>query len=65
MCVLFTVQDAYLRDYSLAVPGDCVASQDAAAHERALLHMRDVLRANVRPSSELALRRPRTAAPGG
>jgi nicotinamidase-related amidase len=65
MCVLFTAQDAYLRDYGLAVPGDCVASHDAAAHERALLHMRDVLRANVHPSSQLALRSQRSAAPLG
>jgi nicotinamidase-related amidase len=65
MCVLFTAQDAYLRDYRLAVPGDCVASHDAAAHERALLHMRDVLRADVRSSSQLALLRQRVAAPVG
>jgi len=65
MCVLFTAQDAYVRDYALVVPGDCVASHDAAAHERALLHMSDVLHANVRPSSQLALRSQRGAAPVG
>jgi nicotinamidase-related amidase len=64
MCVLFTAQDAYLRDYGLAVPGDCVASHDTAAHARSLLHMSDVLRANVRSSSELALGHQRSAAPG-
>jgi nicotinamidase-related amidase len=57
MCVLFTAQDAYVRDYGLVVPADCVASHDAAAHERSLVHMSEVLRADVRASSQLALRR--------
>ncbi len=52
-CVLFTAHDAYLRDYGLFVPLDCVASQSAADSERALVQIRQVLKGDVRPSAEL------------
>jgi nicotinamidase-related amidase len=52
-CVLFTAHDAYLRDYRLRVPADCVASQRAAEVQRALEHMRTAVKADIRPSSEL------------
>jgi nicotinamidase-related amidase len=29
ICVLFTANDAYMRDFQLVVPADCVATQDA------------------------------------
>ena len=29
ICVLFTANDAYMRDFRLVVPADCVASQDS------------------------------------
>ena len=61
-CVLFTAVDAYIRDYGLVVPADCVASADAAAHRRALRHMKDVLKADVRPSRALDLSRVRAPA---
>lgn len=50
-CVLFTAMDAYLRGYSLWVPGDCVASEATASHDAALTHMARVLKADVRPSA--------------
>jgi nicotinamidase-related amidase len=37
-CVLFTANDAYMRDYRLLVPSDWVASSDSRAH-RAGLHL--------------------------
>jgi nicotinamidase-related amidase len=76
ICVLFTANDAYMRDYGLVVPADCVASNDAEENRHALEQMRVVLKADVRPSSEIdleALRRaegrrstasPPAAAPG-
>jgi nicotinamidase-related amidase len=55
-CVLFTASDAYLRDYELFVPEDCVASIRAAHNAEALAHMRRVLKADTRPSTALDLR---------
>jgi nicotinamidase-related amidase len=53
MCVLFTANDAFLRDFHLFVPRDCVASNTEEANERALAHMATVLKADIRPSTEL------------
>ena len=57
ICVLFTANDAYMRDYVLVVPSDCVASTDPAEAEHALKEMQTVLKAHVAPSSELDLER--------
>jgi len=64
MCVLFTAHDAYLRDYRLIVPGDCVASADPDAGSCALTHMRQVLRAEVTPSTTIDLTRRLGLLPG-
>lgn len=53
ICVLFTASDAYMRDFHLFVPGDCVASADRRENEHALEHMRRVLKADTRPSAEI------------
>ncbi len=55
ICVLFTANDAYVRDFRLLVPADCIASETAEANRRALDLMAKVLRADVRPSAELDL----------
>lgn len=55
-CVLFTAHDAYMRDYRLVVPRDCVASQTEADDRYALGHMAEVTKADVRDSGELDLR---------
>jgi len=52
-CVLFTAHDAYMRDYRLTVPADCVASVVAADDRYALTHMADVTKADVRLSAEI------------
>jgi nicotinamidase-related amidase len=52
-CVLFTANDAYMRDYDLAVPSDCVASNTEEDNRHALLQMRQVLKADTRPSTEV------------
>jgi nicotinamidase-related amidase len=54
-CVLFTAHDAYLRDFHLIVPSDCVASIDPAENHHALRQMRRLLRADVRASPKLNL----------
>lgn len=55
-CVLFTANDAYMRDYYLIVPPDCLASIDPADNEYALRQMREVLKANTTPSTDLDLK---------
>lgn len=55
ICVLFTANDAYMRDYRLVVPADCVASNDAEENRHALEQMRVVLKADVRPSGDVDL----------
>ena len=52
-CVLFTAHDAYLRDYRLVVPSDCVASEKPDDTERALLQMKQVLKAKVMPAARI------------
>jgi len=49
-CVLFTAQDAYMRDFKLVVPGDCIASEDEADNRHALEHMAKVCKADTSPS---------------
>jgi nicotinamidase-related amidase len=55
ICVLFTANDAYMRDYALVIPSDCVASADPGEAEHALKEMQVVLKAQVMPSGELDL----------
>jgi nicotinamidase-related amidase len=54
-CVLFTAHDAYMRDYQLVVPRDCIASQTADDDRFAITHMASVTKADTRPSSEIDL----------
>src|SRR5262245_7185402 len=55
ICVLFTAHDAFMRDFHLLIPRDCIASNTAAINDRALQHMQTVLDADTRPSVELVL----------
>lgn len=55
ICVLFTANDAYMRDYNLIVPRDCVASVSEEENAHALRQMEKILKADVGPSSELDL----------
>jgi nicotinamidase-related amidase len=55
ICVLFTANDAYMRDFHLFVPRDCVASNTEEENRLALERMEQVLKADVRPSDELDL----------
>jgi nicotinamidase-related amidase len=52
ICVLFTANDAYMRDFSVIVPEDCVASNTEEENRHALMQMRTVLKADTRPSTE-------------
>jgi nicotinamidase-related amidase len=52
-CVLFTAQDAYMRDFHLFVPSDCVASEEDADNRYALEHMAKVCKAAIGVSSRI------------
>ncbi len=65
ICVLFTANDAYMRDFHLVVPADCVASMDQAETEYALRQMETVLKADITPSTELDLEAPARRASAG
>jgi len=54
-CVLFTANDAYMRDYRLLVPSDCTASNTGAENRGALSLMRKFLKADTRPSIKIRL----------
>jgi nicotinamidase-related amidase len=53
ICVLFTANDAYMRDFHLVVPGDCVVSNTPEENKYALEQMQKVLKADTRPSADL------------
>jgi nicotinamidase-related amidase len=55
ICVQFTAQDAYMRDFGLFVPSDCQASVSPEQNEQAIAYMRRVLDADTTPSGELDL----------
>jgi len=56
ICVLFTANDAYMRDLHLIVPSDCVAANSAEENDAALQQMRKALKADIRPSEEISFR---------
>ncbi len=53
ICVLFTANDAYLRDLQVKVPADCIASNTKAENDAALEVMQKILKADIRPAAEL------------
>jgi nicotinamidase-related amidase len=54
-CVLFSAHDAYLRDYRLFIPCDCVASNSREENDAALRLMEKVVKADIRPSTDMDL----------
>jgi nicotinamidase-related amidase len=53
ICVLFTANDAYMRDLHLVVPADCVASNTREENDYALEQIKGVLKADIRESTKL------------
>ena len=54
LCVLYTANDAFMRDFGLIVPRDCVASETKASNSYALEQMKDHLRADIRQSARIS-----------
>ena len=53
ICVLFTANDAYMRDLKVFAPADCLVSNTAADNDYALQQIESVLKGNVTPSTQL------------
>lgn len=56
ICVLFTANDAYMREYRILAPSDCIVSNTVADNEYALRQIRKVLKGNIVPSTQLQFR---------
>ena len=52
-CVLVTANDAYMRDFKLFVPSDCVVSNTDEENQHALKQMETVLKTDTTPSEKL------------
>ena len=53
ICVFATAQDAYVRQFNLWVPSDCVAADTPAHEKHALDHLKRTMKADTSPSSRL------------
>lgn len=56
-CVLFSANDAYMRDYTLLIPSDCIASNSQEENDAALRLMEKVVKADITPSTAIDLSR--------
>ncbi|HEV7610682.1 MAG TPA: isochorismatase family cysteine hydrolase [Steroidobacteraceae bacterium] len=56
-CILFTANEAYLRQYKLVIPSDCVAAKTSRQKQFALEYFKSVLHADTRPSPRIDFRR--------
>ena len=54
-CVLFTAADAYMREYRLVVPRDCIGAQTPDALRRALKTMNRLFAARTEASNRIRL----------
>ena len=55
ICILFSANDAYMRDYTLVVPADCCVSNTREENASALEQIRNVLKADITSSDALDL----------
>jgi nicotinamidase-related amidase len=64
ICVLYTANDAYMRDYGLVIARDCVAAESPTANRAALGQMQQQLRARLQDSSRIRFPRARRSRGG-
>ena len=62
ICVLFTANDAYMREYKIFAPADCIVSNTAADNDHALRQIKTVLKGTVVVSTRLSFRSTRRTA---
>lgn len=56
ICVLFTANDAYMRELKVFAPADCIVSNTAADNDHALQQIESVMKGNVASSTQLRFR---------
>lgn len=52
ICILFTVKDAYMYQFDIHVPKNCMASEEMNGNDYALYLMNTVMKANINPFHE-------------
>ena len=55
ICVLFSANDAYMRDFRIHIPPDCIASESKERNREVLMLMERVLKADISLSTDLKL----------
>jgi nicotinamidase-related amidase len=55
ICILFSANDAYMRDFNLLVPADCTVSNTEEENRHALEQIQKVLKADVTESERVDL----------
>jgi nicotinamidase-related amidase len=55
ICILFSANDAYMRDYHIVVPSDCVVSNTVEENDHALRQIEQVLKGDITASPDLDL----------
>jgi len=53
ICVLFTANDAYMRDLRIFAPADCIVSNTPADNDHALHQIKLVLKGKITPSTDI------------
>ena len=54
-CIVYTAQDARMREFELYVPSDCSAARTTKEHQQAIEHIRTMIHAGVSPSASVRL----------
>jgi nicotinamidase-related amidase len=57
ICVLFTANDAHMRDLKVYAPADCIVSNTVTDNEHALRQIETVMKGQVAPSTRLRFHR--------
>jgi len=61
ICVLFTANDAYMREFTVFAPADCVVSNTIEDNEHALRQIATVMKGNVTVSTRLTFRKSKSS----
>jgi len=57
ICILFTANDAYMRDFKLLIPRDCVAANEEKTNDETLKYLERILEADTTASNEIDLKK--------
>ena len=63
ICVLFTANDAYMRELKIFAPADCIVSNTAADNDYALRQIGTLMKGTVAPSTGLVFGKARSGKP--